>query len=1579
MAVDCNLPHKFARQNAKRKLMDEGLIDKFNEILDYPKLLKRIGEFNEFADRQYGVKAKFVQVDDVNGTNKVIFNEAAFRAIDILKGKVPDSAHDLNTSAYLNQVRPDYSPAQVNPFDSDNDDTIPRTGLTGIVNLKENLLTRAKKQLTDLNPLIEEAKGDPSRYNDLINKRTELRDYIFGNDSKGIQGLDREIKEIGNIDSRAPEIIAPYIEKELERLDGLIKTSDPANLAEAKTIIDFTKSMADFSIVNILRNPNGHPIYDLSELYDQDNNFLLAPSMTKYFKDWAIKADWYNDELDKQNKNVIEQTVNDNPKVKNMYEDKKFNYADLISSKTGLKDINWVDMMLMDVSSGIFSSNGIMPQVVKMNVDDILEKHLSWSKEVEHGSNSLEDGLNKELVRLGYTQDRLGFIGIHKPSYDIFRQYLPDDVQSNNNFAQKYSYTYLDKYDDMQHKFENDLRKAYTNEEPTTKNLYFKNAFDARNRWLRKNTLTIDPSLLSHITDNPEFADLKGNFVHTPEEIKAHEDQIKSIVGEDYYNKLMDSQEKKISDYMIQAKNYQQMLLDREGITDPEQLPQSAKDQFVIWKAQNSPFHAAEYLRTNLPVRVNTNDYHANFDYSDHIPLKVDQNGKDLNHYDKNYAEIEKNPTLLGFHEFMTKTLKDMYSKFDYDQQQELSLGSVPLMERKRGEIFMDKNLSFFQAISKVFRDWWDHFKGGFGIRVQDQFNYAKINPNTGLPDYKVNDSFIKQNLRGIQDLFTIKKTKFLNEYNIGRGDTNGKLENINKFTSLPLSSFRSMSNAGLQDDLNILNKFTGKTYSYQDLRDQYGDSIPIGKIIYQNAQHEIAQNKSFDLPTILKYFSHLTAQYAARREALPLAELVKNHYQSIKNQVTQNTDDPIINYKDGNNQLNGLRTNANKQFDNWFERVILGKQGLVKHFGIMKAGDRLTSEENQSFLNKFFSGIANATNFDGKIYDIQEKKVLAQIEEAQRGLGSSEEDQKAYNELQSIKENLGKDAALSATLSSVLMFTRFKMLAYNLSSGINNFIDGQVANTISAASGNYFPHDYLYEVTPGDMFRSDLMKQINPGMMSEKVAKAYWIARKMDIFQDNTNELQKASSDSPVSNLNKFAMYYNMGKSEQYNQMPVVVATLKSHELIGENGERSNVWDALHGVYNADTKQWDVSLKPEFATEENKKSWEEFNGQDYFNYKTKARQVIRDTHSHGLDPTAGMMAKSSILGQALTMFKTFLPREYYKRYAVPQDNIAAGIQDFKGRYRSHTGTTASIQGGISGGLLFGLPGFIGGSALGAVLGSKYGTDTALDTLSQTLEVNKILFKKLMGMPINPISRMLTGKNLIDTTIHDDVNNKFKFSKQDFANFKANMQSMSVQIAYLGLLFMTKAIFWDDKDKSNSLSRETHNLLANRLLQLSGTANLYLNPVETGSTVLAIPTLQMFKNVGTTLQAVDKFMKGEDTLISGPNAGHSRLMGDLRKDFVPGIGSAPWAGLQGQMQKQFTPSPLDDYFHNDETNTKEQLKEARSARRAVLEQQLEETIPDEDERHAAIIKILNKEFPKAKLSHHHIALYPVTN
>jgi hypothetical protein len=62
-----------------------------------------------------------------------------------------------------------------------------------------------------------------------------------------------------------------------------------------------------------------------------------------------------------------------------MYADKKFSYDDIIYAGVGLKDANWVDMMVMDITAGIFSHNGILPQVAKKILDDSFEREYAWS------------------------------------------------------------------------------------------------------------------------------------------------------------------------------------------------------------------------------------------------------------------------------------------------------------------------------------------------------------------------------------------------------------------------------------------------------------------------------------------------------------------------------------------------------------------------------------------------------------------------------------------------------------------------------------------------------------------------------------------------------------------------------------------------------------------------------------------------------------------------------------------------------------------------------------------------------------------------------------------------------------------------------------------------------------------------------------------------------------------------------------------------------------------------------------------------------------------------------------------------
>lgn len=1566
--MGCSLKHRYAKQNAKQRLIDMEVIDQYNNILDYNSFIKAANKLNDYALSEYNIKDKVVRQDQYSG--KVVFNQAAFTAIDVLKGKHDGSILDIQAMNYLNQARgnntqevsasPAFDPNVLFGGQSQQG-TPPANGLTKLASIKTILLTKAKKAYTEIKPQLRKEKDNLPEYNRLLNLQSNLKDYIFGNESKGIQGLENEINEINTLDSRAPEIIAPYIEKEIERLDTLVRSDDPDHTAEAHVIIDFIKAMGDFNSVNIARG-EGHPIYDYAELYDSDGNFLLTPSITKPYKDWAEIVVDYEDKLAIQSRNIVEKLFNTNDKIQQLYEGKQFTYNDIINQGQGLKDAKWIDMMVMDISSGIFSHNGLMPQVAKNTVDNELEKQFAWSKKVEEDIDAIMPRLTDELRRLGHGLRSLGIIkGV---SFDIFRQKTAEG-QTTSNIAQKYSANYDNQRNAMEDRFDKAITQAYQATE-TNKALKFKYAYDSKAKWLKGATLTVNPALISELVNNPKFSQLFSNSSYGSGEVQQHEQAIKDLVGETHYKKVIESQTKKLEDYVAQQKNTEDTYLQQEGVSRIEDLTDRSINAIAIWEAQNNPLKAVSTLNTLTPTRIINNDFYSNFEYNEHVPLRKIGN-IETGFYDNNYEEIEKNPILLEFHDLASNILIEMYERFDYDEQQKIDINSVPSIERVAVELLLDKNLSFYKTISEVFQRFWDKIKGLFGVRIQGSMSFAQINPITGLPDYKVNDSFIQQNSTQIHNLFVVNSSKVRASL-IRTGMT---LPEIKRNTTITTNSLD-------EEGYSIVLQYIGKKYTQEELRKLYPTIIPIGKILYESAQHEIAQNKSFDLPKILKLFAHDTAQYTARQQMLPVVDLLKQHYEGIKDQVTTNTDDARTNKETNNNQLKGIRTNANKQFDNWFERVVLGNYGLKKHYGFIRTPLELTKDQSNVYLTKLMTSIFGGTKLDGKIYTAQEKIMLGRVNDSIKAVLKqyniedditgeeiqsapfSDEDKKTLSELQTIKRRLGKDFALSATVDAIMNYIRFRGLGFNISSGITNFMEGQVANSIAASSGLYFPTEYLHEVGTSDMIASDLAKQLNKGWQSEKVAKAYYLAKRMDALQDNRNEFQKASIQSGVSNLSRLTPFYITAKTEQYNQIPLLVGSMKAESITGKDGTKSNVWDALQGHYNEENKQWEFTLRDNFNTHENKKSWEEFDGQDYFNYKSKLRQMIKNTHGD-FDPTSGMMAKSNHVGQAFLTFKSWLPRELYKRFAVQQDDIHSGIQGFKGLYRSHTAATGAVQGGLVGMFFLGPIGAAVGSVAGGTLGHMYGPNTQIGLMKSLLDVNKILFRKMMGMPVNMISRRF-GKTLINTEVNE---NKYNFTQQDFANFKANMQAMATQFAFISLLLLTKAISWDDDDKPEDFRRKMHNLFANRFMQLSGASMMYLNVVEMGQTVLTLPLLTFFKNVGKTIGAFEKFVEGKDTILTGTNAGQSRLAGNIRKTYIPSLGGADF-GFDAQMQRQFTPSPYDDYFKGDEWHEKQEKKQKKALRKAELEDQLQDSIPDDDERHTAIMKILNKEFPKAK-------------
>lgn len=1535
MAKSCgNITNNFAKTNAKNELVKVGAIDVYNNILNESLLRQQQKRFRDHAINKYGFRADFIVQDDAN-SSKIVFNIAAFKAVDVLNNKDTIALIDNKTQGYITQARlnqqPRFEPAFDSMFDASTapaDRSIPTQGLTRMVTLKESLLSRAKRRQVIVSTELRNSKDNVADYNRLfaLKQTLDIR----------IASLEDEIIQLNRIDTRAPEIIAPYIVGELDRLAELTKSIDPADIKEAKDIIKFIRDIAEFDAQIIEQNPLGHPLYLKGELYDAEGNFLLTDTMIQPYKDWAEIAKQYNDKLAIQEVRLIENTFNANQKIQQMF-GKQFTYSDIIGQ--GLKDASWIDSMVMDIAAGITSQNGLLAQVIKNTVDNNFEKHFAWAKEIEEKINNLTPQASEELKKMGYSLNGLGILGVNGVSYDLFKQIIPNtNNQSSGNIVHKYSYKWFENRSEMSNFFQkqmDNIHVLYANADDR-RNAY-QNAIANRNNWYAKNTKSLDPSLLSSIINDPEFASLSENFSSDAAAIEAHENELKAVVGEDHLNKVIDAQKIKLRQYLSQKEIVLQDLFAEDAVTDVANLTALGKRKLDIWEAEHNPFLGITYRTSGQPFFVGTYAYHSKFEFNEYVPNKAD-------YYDANYAKIEANPKLKEFYDAVYEATSGMKQRFSFDVQQKISATSIPFLQKSIIEILTDKDLTFHQAISKIFREIIDKIQSMFTINKEDQFSYAKTDPNTGIPNYQVSDQFISQNLDKINEKFFINSVIVSGQ--IG-------LKKITRFTGL---------NQAKMDDgfiAEFTQQYLGRRLTREDLVGEFGQVIPLGKIIYRNAQHEIAKEKSFDLPKVIKLYSHLAAQYSARQEMLPLVEMMKQNYQQIKDEKTNNIGEAILNYtginketggKDGAKRLGGLRDNANKQVENWFERVVLGNFGLRKQYGVIKG----TKYVDQKYLTT------------------KERETKSQAEDAMEALvgrdengklnspaGLSEESLAKYKRLQKIIDDLGSERAASAAVDSILNFIRFKGLGFNISSGINNFIEGQIANSITASSGNYFSPEFIHTVSPSDMIAGDLIKQATPQLVPEAVAKAEFLASASDVLQDNTNELQKASTKTAFSALRRLNPYYMTAKGEQYNQIPLMVATLKAEPITAIDGTVSNVWDALEGEYLPDSKQWTVKVKEAFRTEENIKGWENYDADNYFNWKSKIKSVIANTHGD-FSNTGGMMAKSFQAGQAAMMFKTWLPREFYKRFAVEQDDITTGLKGFKGRWRSQTATTAAITGGIMGSYFMGPIGGIAAASVGVVLGRMYGANSNLTLVQELALVNKMLFKKMIGMPINVLGSLIGRKQIINTQISNDRYESMgsaTFTQQDFNNFRANLQEMSIMLSFFAMLLLTKAFLWDDDDETEDPRRMAHNLLANRFMSLAGSGMMYANATDLQKN-LNLPLFKFLGDVGKVVADASQAIAGNDILMSGSNAGESRTMNQMQKTFLPGIFQNPLTGgFAPQMERQFVPSEYDSYFFGEEKSAKNEIKRDKASRKQELIDAGELT---DDE----IKKIINKEYPR---------------
>jgi hypothetical protein len=498
-------------------------------------------------------------------------------------------------------------------------------------------------------------------------------------------------------------------------------------------------------------------------------------------------------------------------------------------------------------------------------------------------------------------------------------------------------------------------------------------------------------------------------------------------------------------------------------------------------------------------------------------------------------------------------------------------------------------------------------------------------------------------------------------------------------------------------------------------------------------------------------------------------------------------------------------------------------------------------------------------------------------------------------------------------------------------------------------------------------MVYNDVAKSISEKNANSKVMKANLIMERYDLLKDASNELQKASAKTAFSNLSRLNPFYLLKKGEEYNQTPINIAILRDTKIKDENGNESNVWDALEAIYNTKYKQWELSLKKEFKTEENIKNWEQANGEDYFTFKSRATSAVIDIHGD-FDPRSGMKIKSTQAGQIAIMFKTWLPRQFYNMFAEEEVRLTKG-KSFKGRFRSFTPASLTQFLAITAGMNFGLLGIpVAGITVGLLSNKFLERNTGMNFFQELIFLNKIMARKLLGFPVNLVSKTVSGKKLIE----DDYSSFYKkitskeFKEKDYDNYIANIHHLSLMLAMFGLYLLNKGINWDDDDDESDMRRRMCNFFSNTFLQFSSQLSAYVDPTESYKMISDMGIFRLLSNISKVIEDFDDFLNGEDIIPTGIHAGESAFTNQVKKTFIPGIFKSPFSlGFEKPSEEQYLKSPYDRYFWGEEKTSKKAIQRLKAEEKLPLRTKLNQKDITE-EIYEKESKKLDKKFKRTK-------------
>jgi len=655
--------------------------------------------------------------------------------------------------------------------------------------------------------IIAEVKGQPKfqavidnyidRRSGLYKRLSTLKDKsknIQGEEklkiNKQIQNIERQIRDLTDKIEQLKTInevesIYTYAHADLEEAQRILSQPSVSmnELQKAHRIVKLWKRLGSID----KRNPFFNPV-EIKAFEDSEN--ITAQDISKNLKNIQSKAEALDNKYYRICENIIKEEAS-----------KNLNVLGEVELDGIIKDIGKLSSLVLDISE----------------YDNVICKLMfQWKKQATF--NTTQE-LNKVFKGIEDVMEVVDKRFTKAEQEEIYSQTQSNtDKRKTGDIVFRYSQVWFNWDRVRKEKLAFQLEGA---EGETKKNLILSSIKE-----YREHSIMFDVRKLFPI-DN----------TFNSKDAEEHKQELIRHLGQEGFNFYYERLKKKIENYNLLLEAEESELRDTFG-----QDEASIQRELERWKAENSPYKAADSFYNNKVSKVENKYINTRNTYTEVVPKRY-INGKDTGFYDKKFERIQADKDLKALYDYLLETIHTVNNYLPEDISKNIQSNTLPFIRKNLVEQFMQKGLS--KGFASMNDKWTELLRTGMGgtkelsnERDVEGEKIRKVQFTAGTDITKIiNDYIDRKTIEYFQKYGETKQTKQdLIEKKLEwkkeiqdelSGDRSFNLEAILKIYSMAAIEYKYK--AQVEDSMNIayglLNNAMEQqlTNAGEDIKDQFG------------------------------------------------------------------------------------------------------------------------------------------------------------------------------------------------------------------------------------------------------------------------------------------------------------------------------------------------------------------------------------------------------------------------------------------------------------------------------------------------------------------------------------------------------------------------------------------------------------------------------------------------------------------------------------------------------------------------------------------------------------------------------------